>query len=244
MSAAIVAPRSRWTAERRFFTGMSLAMLVVVCVGFARSFFLHPWFPDHPAPTEPIFLVHGVVFAAWSVLLVLQPSLVAHRRLDLHRAFGVAGAVLAAAMVVLGALGALVAANRVGGFIDVPVPPLQFLVIPIVDIGLFAAFVAIALARRRDAQAHKRWMMLATVNLLTAAFARWPGVVPDPLVFFLLADLFIVALAVWDYRTRKALHPATRWGGLTLIVSQPLRLAISGTPAWLAIAAWLTGLMA
>ena len=29
-------------------------------------------------------------------------------------------------------------------------------------------------SKRRDAQAHKRLMLLATVNLLAAAFARWP----------------------------------------------------------------------
>ena len=57
-----------------------------------------------------------------------------------------------------------------------------------------------------------------------------------------LAYLFIVALAIWDSRTRGALHPVTRWGGLALIVSLPVRLALSGTAAWLAFAAWLTGL--
>jgi hypothetical protein len=65
----------------------------------------------------------------------------------------------------------------------------------------------------------------------------------NPLIFFGFADLFIVALAAWDFRSRGRLHPATVWGGLVLIASQPLRLTVMGTPAWLAFAAWATGLL-
>jgi hypothetical protein len=62
--------------------------------------------------------------------------------------------------------------------------------------------------------------------------------------FFAITDLFIVVLAAWDFKSRGRLHPATLVGGLVLIASQPLRLALSGTPAWLAFAAWATGLVA
>jgi hypothetical protein len=238
MVTTAIPTRTRWTAERRFFTGLAIAAFIVVYVGFARTFFLRPWFPDAPAPSESIFLVHGIVFACWSVLLVVQTSLVALGRYEVHRALGIVGVALAASMVVLGVAGALVAASRSTGFVGLPVPPLQFLIVPIADMTLFATFVALAVLRRYDAQAHKRWMILATVNLLVAAFARWPGVISlgNPFVYMGLADLFIVALVVWDVRTRGRLHPVTLWGGLAVIVSQPLRLALSGTAAWLAIA--------
>jgi uncharacterized membrane protein YozB (DUF420 family) len=244
MTAAVLAPRARFAAERRFFLGITLAMFVVVYVGFARSFFLRPWFPEYPAATEPIFAVHGIVFAAWCVLLVAQAALISAGRVGLHRSLGAVGVGLATAMVVLGIAGSLLAANRATGFVGVPIPPLQFLIVPIVDVALFAVFVALAIARRRDAQAHKRWMLLATVNLLGAAFARWPGVPPGPLTFFGLADLFIVALVVWDLRSRGNLHPVTLVGGLALVISQPLRFAVSDSVAWLGFAAWAAGLAA
>ena len=235
---------ARAPAERKFFLAMALAMLAVVFVGFARSFFLRPLFPDWPSPSEPIFYIHGAAFVAWIALLVTQASLVAARRTDLHRVIGPFGAVLAGAMVVLGTVAALVAARRPTGFVDVPVPPLSFLAIPFFDLILFAAFVGLAVAKRRDAQAHKRWMLLATINLLAAAYARWPGVYGGgPLLFFGLTDLFIVALAIWDFRALGRVHPVTLWGGLLLIASQPLRLVVSGTEAWLAFARWATGLL-
>jgi hypothetical protein len=245
MTTAAIRGRVRWNAERRFYLGITLAILLAVYVGFARSFFLRPLFPDYPAPTEPIFYVHGILFAAWCVLLVVQASIISAGRPDVHRRLGVWGGFLAASMVIFGAIGALIAAGRPTGFVGVPVPPLQFLVVPLFDILLLGAFVTFAIVGRRDPQAHKRWMVLATVNLLGAAFARWPGVAQlgNPFVYFGLADLFIVALAAWDFHSRGRLHRVTLWGGLLVILSQPLRLALSGTSAWLAFAGWATGLV-
>jgi hypothetical protein len=245
MTIAASRGRGRWSAERRFYFGVSVAILLAVYVGFARSFFLRPLFPDHPAPTEPIFYVHGILFAAWCVLLVAQASLISAGRPDLHRKLGVWGAFLAAGMVTFGVVGALIAAHRPTGFVGIPVPPLQFLAVPLCDMLLLGTFVALAIVGRGDPQAHKRWMVLATVNLLGAAFARWPGVAElgNPFVYFGLADLFIVALAVWDFRSSGRLHRVTLWGGLAIVLSQPLRLAVSETSAWLAFASWATGLV-
>ena len=234
----------RASPERRFYTGMALAILAAVLLGFSRSFFLRPLFPDWPSPSETIFYVHGTVFSCWILLLVVQTSLIAGGRAGVHRTIGPYGAALAAAMVVLGTIAALVAARRPTGFVDVPVPPLQFLAVPLFDIALFAVFVGLAVARRRDAQSHKRLMLLGTLDLVTAAVARWPlGFDPGPLGFFGLTDLFLVPLAIWDFRTRGRLHPVTLWGGLAIIASQPLRLLISGTQGWLGFARWATGLL-
>jgi hypothetical protein len=242
--ATQIVGRVRWSAERQFYFGMALAMFAVVYIGFARTFFLRPLFPGFPSPAEPIFYVHGAAFAAWMVLLVIQPLLVTSGRVDLHRALGRFGAVLAAAMVVLGVAGAVVAARRPGGFINVPVPPLQFLTIPLTGVMLFATFVTLAILKRHDSQAHKRLMLLATVNLLAAAFARWPlGVATGgPPMYFGMSDLFILALAAWDFSTRRRLHPVTLWAGLAIILSQPLTLVVGSSAQWLAFARWLVGM--
>jgi hypothetical protein len=245
MATTAAQVRERWTSERKFYTGMALAMFAVAYVGFARSFFLRPFFPDWPSPHEPIFYVHGVLFASWCALLVAQSSLVGAGRVDVHRRVGPWGAALAAIMVVFGVLAALNAVNRPGGFIGVPVPALQFLIVPLSDMVLFGMFVTVAILRRRDAQAHKRWMMLATTSLLGAAFARWPGIhdTGNPLIYFGCADLFVVGLAIWDFRSRGRLHRATVIGGSVRVLSLPVRLALSGTPAWLAFATWAAGLV-
>ncbi len=124
---AVIDARIHWPAERRFYTGMAFLMLGAVLLGFSRTFFLAPWFPEaaHLAPPEPYFFyVHGVFFTAWILLLIVQPLLVANRRVDVHRKVGWFGAGLAAVVVTVGVTGALIAASRPGGFIGVPIPPL------------------------------------------------------------------------------------------------------------------------
>jgi uncharacterized membrane protein YozB (DUF420 family) len=240
----LAAGRTGIPAERLFYTGMAMAILAAVVLGFARTFFLRPWFPGHPAPPEPFFMLHGAVFAAWFVLLVVQPSLVAAGRTDLHRRLGMAGAVLAVMMVVVGIKGALLAASRAGGFVGVPIPPLSFMAIPFFDMVIFAVLIGCAIARRQDPQTHKRLMLVGSISLLSAAIARWPFelmATPSPLVFFGITNAFLLAVVAWDLATRRRLHPATLWGGLLVVVSQPLRLVVSGTEPWLAFARWATG---
>jgi len=229
---------TRLPNERRFYSGMGITMLVVVFAGFARSFYLHSVFPEWHRPAESIFYVHGTVFTVWILLLVAQVSLVTTGRRDPHRKIGVA-----ALMVVLGTVAALVAARRPTGFIDVPVPPLQFLAIPLFALAQFALFAGLAIVRRRDPQAHKRLMLLATMMLCGAAIARLPLVSNwGPVGYFGVTDLLLIPMIIWDFRTRGRLHPVTLWGGLLIIALEPLQLMISGTEGWIAFARWATGL--
>lgn len=237
--------RPERAAERRFYAGMAWAILATVLLGFGRSYFLRPLFPAlHPkTPPESFFyVVHGTLFTAWMVLLAVQPALIARRRVDLHRRLGWIGTGLAAAMVVAGTAGAILAARRPTGFMGIPVPPAQFLAIPLFDMVLFALFVTLAVVKRRDVQAHKRFMLVASINLLAAAVARIPlGLPPNPLIFLGGQDLFFVPLVVWDVKTRRRIHPATLFGLLVTVASQPLRLMLSGTEAWARFAGWLLG---
>jgi len=244
MASPPIAASAQAPNERLFFTGMAVTMLIVVFAGFTRSFYLNSLFPDWHRPPEAIFYIHGTVFTAWVLLLVAQVSLVRAGRRDVHRKIGAAGAVLAALMVVLGTIAALVAARRSTGFVDVPVPPLQFLAIPLFAIAQFAVFAWLAIARRRDLQAHKRLMLLATMMLTGAAVARLPLVSNwGPLGYFGVTDLLLIPLVIWDLRTRGRLHPVTLWGGLLILALEPVQLMISGTAGWLAFARWATGLL-
>jgi hypothetical protein len=237
--------RSAASAERVFYLAMTIAIFACVFVGFSRSFFLHPFFPERHRPSESFFYVHGTIFAAWFVLLVVQASLVTAGNVRRHRQLGIAGVGLATAMIVFGTIAALMAGHRPGGFIGVPVPPLIFLVVPLASMVFFGGFVTLAIVNRGTPQKHKRYMLLASLSLMAAAFARWPIVeTTGILVFFALSDLFLIPLAIWDFRSRGRLHPVTLWGGLVLIVSEPLQLALASTPAWGRFAQWAVTLVA
>lgn len=248
MSSVSVTPAqdSAWAAnrlvglrrERMFFSGMAIAMTLIAIIGFAPSYYLKAHFGT-PA-LSPLLHWHGAAFTLWMVLLIAQTSLIAAGRVALHRQLGVAGIVLAVTMMVLGGVVAITRAQQ--GVLGVPgVPPLVFLAIPLMTLVVFPVLFGLAIHFRRRSDIHKRLMLIATVELVTAAIARLPGLGPlGPPAFFGAADLFVVAIAIYDWRTRGRLHPATIWAGLFLLASQIGRLAISGTQAWHSFAVWLT----
>jgi uncharacterized membrane protein YoaK (UPF0700 family) len=49
-----------------------------------------------------------------------------------------------------------------------------FYVIPLSAIALFAVLVFLAYRMRRKPAAHKRLILIATIDIAGAAFARWP----------------------------------------------------------------------
>jgi hypothetical protein len=221
----------RWRRERLFFTAMPILMTVAVFVGFAPTYYLKAVYGT--PPLSLLHQIHGFLFSLWMVLLITQPALVAARRTDLHRRIGVVGAILAGLMVPMAYAVAIDMGRR--GAAPPGVPPLAFLTVVV-----FPALIGAAVVWRRQPDAHKRLMLIGTLELVPAGIARWPGLATaGPIAYFGLTDLFLVAIAAFDFATRGRLHRATVWGGLFLVASQVLRILVSGTDAWLAFAAWL-----
>jgi len=232
------------TYDRRFYSGLALAMALLVFVGFGPTFYLRPFFGAPVSLTglatmTPIALAHGVIFTGWVLLFVVQTMLVASRQVALHRRLGVAGAVLAALMVPVGLATAFAAAAR--GSAPAGIEPHVFLVVPVFDIVLFAGFVTAALWRRCEKEVHKRLMLLAYVAIIPAAVGRLPGVVMlGPIGLFVLAFTPAIAGAAYDRWSRQRVSPIYWWGIAILYLSIPGRLALSATPVWEAFARYVT----
>jgi hypothetical protein len=226
----------RWRVHRAFFAGLSLIMVAAVFVGFSRSYYLKGLYGTPALPT--LFHVHGFLFTSWMVLLMLQTGLVASRRIDLHRRLGIAGGVLAVAMTAAAIAMTMDLARRaVAGSSP---EGLAFTIVPFFTVIVFPALVGAALFYRRRPEIHKRLMLIATLELVTAGVARIPGAGSMPL-FFVLTDAGLAAILAYDLFTRRRPHPATVWGGLFLIATQIVRTTAGGTAAWIAFARVLGG---
>jgi hypothetical protein len=226
--------------DRLFYVLLAVVASLLVFAGFARTYYLKAYFEARPL--LPLVHLHGFVFTCWFVLFLVQVTLVAAKRTDLHRRLGVAGGLLALLMLLVGVTTAIAAAKRGFGPPGGP-PPLVFLTIPFGDILVFSILVGAGFYFRRQSETHKRLMLLATIGILTPAIARLPFafiLAAGPLAFFGLTDLFLAACVFYDTVARRRLHPAYLWGGLLIVVSQPLRLALGGTGVWLTFARWLT----
>lgn len=229
----------RADTERWFFTGAALAMLVVTFAGFAPSYYLAPLTGAPAVP--PIVHLHAAVFTGWMLLYAGQNLLVFGDRRDLHRKLGIAGAILVPALVIVGYATVIMVANPNGGVAGrVGRVPILF---PLAAVLGFGVLATLGLAWRSEPVVHKRLMLLATTSLIVTPFARLARMAGSPLIppinGMILADTFVVALVLFDCRTRGHLHRTTAWAGGILLASQPLRVAINASDWWHAIAARL-----
>jgi hypothetical protein len=220
------------------YTVAALIAVIVVFAGFAPTFYLNSYFERRDL--DALRIVHGVVFSLWPLLLIAQVLLVKFRRPDLHRSLGLVGAVLAAAMVLLGTALAI-RAGRLGFQTPGVPPPTIFLVVPIFDMALFTTLVAAAIALRGRREDHRRLMILATLSILPAAFGRLPipGLTDPVSKAFTPAFALLAAIVAYEALSQRKLHRAWVWGGSLFVLSVPLRLALANTAAWRVFARWL-----
>jgi hypothetical protein len=237
MSAATspAIPQNPARPGRLFHTGMAVAFLLTAVVGFGPTYFFKP---VHPSPPLPLLLhVHGMVFTAWLVLLIVQSGLVRADRVDLHKRLGIFGAVLAALMVFLGLWVALYGARR-GTSAD-GMKPLAFMIFPLGQTLLFGGFIAAGLWKRRQPDIHRRFILLGTISLLTPAISRMVDK-RSVLAMFLTVGFVVVAM-IHDWLSRRRVHPVYIFGGVILLISGPLRGAIGNSAAWNSFARMLVG---
>jgi len=208
----------------RFYLGSAAVLLLVVLVGFSKTFYLRGAF-GAPELKWSVF-VHGLILTSWFLMFFLQAALVAGRRTALHRSLGWAGAAVGLAVIVSGGLATpyrmaeLAAQGRLEALMATA---------PIIvwsntaSIVAFAILLAAAIALRRRPDTHKRLMLLASISIIQPAFARifrWPVFEAPGIegVMLAVAASFVMvgALILYDLLSRKTLHPATLAGAAVL----------------------------
>ncbi|HEX7759257.1 MAG TPA: hypothetical protein VF459_07140 [Caulobacteraceae bacterium] len=213
---------------RRFYLAQSIVMALIIVAGFSQTV------PnDLVPPGLPILLqAHGLVFAAWLVIIILQPALITGGNVRLHRKVGLLGAAIAAAMVVMGLAATWFAIryHRVPTFF----PPTIFLVMNSLGILVFGSLVASAIALRRRSDWHKRLMICATAAILGPGLGRFLPMdsfgAAAPLVLFAINDAVLLAGPVADLVVLRRVHPAYFWGAGAVLLMQPAIPLIAFSP--------------
>jgi hypothetical protein len=234
------------SADRNAFLLFTALVWAGVLTGFGTDSFNHlrKYGLDYPL----IVHFHAVAFVGWLVLFTVQVALIRTARADIHRRLGVAGAVLAAMMVVLGPATALVVdAARFAAKGETP----EFLAVQFTDILAFAGLTGAGLLMRGTSSAHKRLILMGLIYISDAGFARFlNGAVSAPLGLgawgegvrlYLGSDLLMLGLGVHDLATRGRLHPAYIAGVVWTISLQITALVLLGNPTWKALSLHLIG---
>lgn len=226
--------------DRQFFFCIVVLQLIVVVVGFAPTYYLAGGLRA-PLPSRVVH-VHAVIFTAWILLLVVQAGLISAKQVRWHRALGMAGFVLACAMVISIVLTGADLAMRAKGQPNAEAV-LGLLSITFTDAFDFAVLAGFAFALRRNAAAHKRLIIIATAGLTRAAFNRWH----IPLLFhqfyaaYAATYVFLLLLVAYDLWSTRQIHRATLWGGAFLILMGQTTRFSGATATWHVFAHWVQG---
>jgi hypothetical protein len=247
--------------DRWIFVFMAGWFIAIVLVGFIPDSLMKiEAVQTGQRPPFPLVLhMHAVLMGSFLVLLFAQTWLMATGKRELHMRLGIAGMVLAVALVIVGFV--LVGTNyqmlwgavqsSTGAVRDDHLFTLRIwenIMLLQIRIGvLFALFLAIGLrARGGNAGLHKRMMILATVMALPAGIDRipWlPHTMPgSPLSVDLYTLAAISPMFVWDVVRNRRVHEAYWiWAAVCL----PFAVAVNllwDTPGWHATAKQIVGI--
>ncbi|HEY1630144.1 MAG TPA: hypothetical protein VGF56_02460 [Rhizomicrobium sp.] len=238
------APFHKW--DRNFFLLYVGLIWLGILMGFGSDLVSH--FAKHRPAYPPIVHFHAAVFVSWLVVLTAQVLLIRTRRHDVHYKLGVAAMGLAVLMVVLGPATAIVVHGAEAG---TPQDDPAFLSIQLTDIVAFAGLAGAAFLFRGKAAAHKRLILLATIYISDAGFARWLGGGFTALFgdgffgamasLYLPSELLAMGLGGYDLATRGKLHPAYVAGLAWMFAMQILAVTLYLSPAWKPVALALLG---
>lgn len=227
----------------RFYSNIALFFAAFVFFGFSRTYYLR-FLSDLP-PMSMLLHLHGIVATAWVALFVAQTRLIAARRVDLHMKLGIAGVLLAIAMIIVGLL-TMAGAAAAPGVRPSGLTQAQFSAIPLTSTLLFTACVALALRLRHRADFHKRLMLLAMITILGPAVGRLLLLTDFGLIAPLIQPAFVFCLLAtciaYDWRRHHLVHPVFAWGGLVLMLSWPFRMWLAGSEVYEPVANWIAKL--
>ena len=232
--------------DRDLFLAMAAMIWAGMFLGFGSDLARHFATPHVAYP--PVVYFHAVAFGGWLVVFTTQIWLIRGRRLNLHRQLGTLAVALAAIMIALGPATAF-AMQRARLGTSESDPP--FLASQLLSILSFAGLAAWAFAARRNPSAHKRLMLLATLAISDAGFARWLGSSVNAVLgsgfigtlgsIYLGSDTLVVGLGVYDLATRRRLHPAYVVAVVWMVAIQLAATALVRDPQWKAVALALIG---
>lgn len=229
--------------DHRFFQIMAILAASTILVGFFPTYFQKPLEPFLPLPLSPklatLLCIHGALMAGYIAFYVLQTALAGAGRKTLHMTIGCAALVLIPAIAILGTL-AVLSGARLGH--KQIWPDLETnAIVNLFDVVVFTILATAAVLLRAKPEAHKRLMLLALVGgTLPPAIARSPAIRLGPAAVGIVLFAFLLAGPVYDFLTRRRIHPAYLWGLLFIVGTMPpTRLAIGHTPAWHHFVDWV-----
>lgn len=179
-------PSANWQTEaavrtdpkaRLFYAAAAFILVLVVLMGF-HDFYLgggraYPGGREIAPAIRTLVFVHGFAMAGWMLLFLAQSVLIPLGKRRLHMAMGPVALVLAACILVAGALVNVESVRHADPAMQLfAMSRKQFMLNGFTSLLLFAALLSAGLWQRRRPEIHRPMMLLATLSLMDAAIGR------------------------------------------------------------------------
>ncbi len=233
------------TTKRRmpsFFLAMSLVGLFAVLIGFAKTFIIPVTAGKFKAPFS--IHLHGAFAFSWVILFVIQTSLIHFKNYRLHMRLGILGVFIAlgTAITMLPA-GVFQVENEGSGETAI-----STIVGVCTSAVIFLILVLAGIIFRKNSAAHKRLMLLATIEVLWVAWWRFRHYfppVPHTDIWFgvVLPDSLIVIAWIWDKLVNGKVHPVLAYVGAFMIAEDVFEVITFDNAAWRSLGKLIYGLL-
>ena len=245
-TAAAPAP----TTARRFRPSFSFWMILAMCFFVFGGFGMHSFVPalhGNFPPAPPVVHLHGLVFIAWMILLLVQSALVSAGNVKLHRALGTWGIAQGTATILIGLMMQLVAsgaghaAGRPAGTDGLYLGLLAFF-------G-FAVMFALAIRNRTRPDIHRRMILFAMLPVLPPGVNRfWANALglDDPVpTFWLYLTLWSMAAAILVHQWRRTgrIDRYSAFAAGWIVVQGVVHEAVVGSAWFEGVAAGILGMV-
>lgn len=215
-----------------FYFGMAIICFAIAMVGFIPVYY---WPVLRGTATFPLPLhFHATVATLWLLLLVSQTALIWSRRSRLHMQLGVGALVVATTMVplTLWAIAGMLTRHDPPGALERAVFFPQ-----VASLLLSFSWIIAGFLNRRNAESHKRYMIMATIALLGTPIARIEllAINDQPLLMLALWDGPALMLVLHDIWTRRRLHFVTGICVSLLFAMQVGTVVLMDNAAWGAV---------
>jgi hypothetical protein len=188
--------------KKNFFLMTSISMLVLSLIAFSDNLFYDV---GQKSNHDPKFIIHGLFFLAWFVILVIQSGYIRKSNKKAHMALGITGMFIALG-VILSTFYVFVVVYKGWSVMEFYVKANRFFTIS------FALLVLLAYLNRENGVLHKRYLYIGTLYVLGPILDRVAGklnvesLVSIEVFEAIIWNTLFISLFIYDRLTLKKIH--------------------------------------
>ena len=194
--------------RKNYFFWTSLFLLFLSVFAFSDNLFYDV---KQESNSDPKFIIHGLFFLAWFIILVIQTGYIRKGNYKAHRTLGITGMLIGLG-VIISTFYVFVAVYK--GWSVMP----DYVKANRIYTTSFVILLLLAYLNRKHGVKHKRYIYIGTLYVLGPVLDRVAGKLmidtdASTIIFnAIIWNALFISLFVYDLRTMKKIHPIS-WVG-------------------------------